>query len=87
MKKQIKRLLRISAFAIGSGIVLLAAGSIGGMSPIDAAILGGTAAIMIIAVPLLFEYASKGQVTDEAFDKAINTGIQQVKADTEKKKN
>jgi hypothetical protein len=41
---------------------------------------------MVIAVAILFEYAGKGQVTDEAFDDAINTGIQKVKADTEKKK-
>lgn len=86
MKKQLKRALRVGAFAIGSGIVFIAAGSVGGMSPLDAAIIGATGAVMVIAVAILFEYASKGHVTDEAFDDAINTGIQKVKADTEKKK-
>ena len=86
MNKQIKRALRVLAFAIGSGIVFIAAGSIGGMSPLDAALIGATGAIMVIAVAILFEYAGKGSVSDEAFDDAINTGIQKVKADTEKKK-
>jgi len=87
MKKHIKRALRVLAFAVGSGIVFIAAGSVGGMSPFDAALIGATGAIMVIAVAILFEYAGKGQVTDEAFDDAINTGIQKVKADTDKKKN
>jgi hypothetical protein len=86
MNKHIKRVLRVLAFAIGSGIVFIAAGSVGGMSPFDAALIGATGAIMVIAVAILFEYAGKGQVTDEAFDEAINTGIQKVKADTDKKK-
>jgi hypothetical protein len=86
MNKHIKRALRVLAFAIGSGIVFIAAGSIGGMSPLDAALIGATGAIMVIAVAILFEYAGKGSVSDEAFDDAINTGIQKVKADTEKKK-
>jgi peptidoglycan/LPS O-acetylase OafA/YrhL len=87
MNKHIKRVLRVLAFAVGSGIVFIAAGSVGGMSPFDAALIGATGAIMVIAVAVLFEYAGKGQVSDEAFDEAINTGIQKVKADTEKKKN
>lgn len=85
MKKHIKRALRILAFAVGSGIVFIAAGSVGGMSPLDAAIIGATGAMMVIGVAILFEYAGKGQVSDEAFDEAINTGIQKVKADTDKK--
>jgi hypothetical protein len=86
MNKHIKRALRVLAFAVGSGIVFIAAGSIGGMTPFDAALIGATGAIMVIAVAILFEYAGKGSVSDEAFDDAINTGIQKVKADTEKKK-
>jgi hypothetical protein len=86
MNKHIKRALRVLAFAVGSGIVFIAAGSVGGMSPLDAAIIGATGAMMVIGVAILFEYAGKGQVTDEAFDDAINTGIQKVKADTENKK-
>jgi hypothetical protein len=85
MNKHIKRALRVLAFALGSGIVFIAAGSVGGMSPLDAAIIGATGAMMVITVAILFEYAGKGQVTDEAFDEAINTGIQKVKADTDKK--
>ncbi len=86
MKKHINRALRVLAFAVGSGIVFIAAGSVGGMSPFDAALIGATGAIMVIAVAILFEYAGKGGVSDEAFDDAINTGIQKVKADTDKKK-
>lgn len=86
MKKQLKRALRIGAFAIGSGIVFIAAGAIGGMNPLDAALIGASGAVMVLAVAILFEYASKGHVSDQAFDDAINTGIQKVKSDTEKKK-
>lgn len=85
MNKHIKRSLRVLAFAIGSGIVFIAAGSIGGMNAFDAALIGATGAIMVIAVAILFEYAGKGNVSDEAFDDAINTGIQKVKSDTDKK--
>jgi hypothetical protein len=86
MKKQIKRALRVLAFAVGSGIVFIAAGAIGGMNPLDAAVIGASGAVMVLGVAILFEYASKGEVSDEAFDDAINTGIQKVKAQTEKKK-
>lgn len=86
MKKHVKRGLRVLAFGLGSGIVFIAAGAIGGMSPLDSAIIGANGAIMVVAVAILFEFASKGKVSDEAFDEAINTGIQKVKADTEKKK-
>jgi hypothetical protein len=85
INKHIKRALRILAFGAGSGIVFIAAGSIGGMPPLEAALIGANGAIMVIAVAILFEYASKGKVSDEAFDDAINTGIQKVKADTTKK--
>lgn len=85
MRKQLKRALRVGAFALGSGIVFIAAGSVGGMSPLDAAIIGATGAVMVIAVAILFEYAGKGEVTDKAFDEAINTGIQKVQAETDKK--
>jgi hypothetical protein len=86
MKKQIKRALRVVAFAIGSGIVFIAAGAIGGMNPFDAALIGASGAVMVLGVAILFEYAAKGEVSDEAFNEAINTGIQKVKSETDKKK-
>lgn len=85
MKKQIKRLLRVGSFGLGAGIVFVTAGAIGGISPLHAGLIGGLGAVLVVIVAISFEYASKGHVSDEAFDEAINTGIQKVKADTEKK--
>lgn len=85
MKKHLKRTLRILSFGLGAGIVFITAGSIGGISPLHAGAIGGLGAVLVVIVAISFEYAAKGHVTDEAFDEAINTGIQKVKADTEKK--
>ena len=85
MKKQIKRLLRVGAFGLGAGIVFVTAGAIGGITPLHAGLIGGLGAVLVVIVAISFEYAAKGHVTDEAFDEAINTGIQKVKADTDKK--
>ena len=86
MKKQIKRLLRILAFGLGAGIVFVTAGAIGGITPLHAGLIGGLGAVLVVVVAISFEYAAKGSVTDDAFDEAIQTGIQKVKADTDKKK-
>lgn len=85
MKKNLKRLLRVLAFGLGAGIVFVTAGAIGGISPLHAGLIGGLGAVLVVVVAISFEYAAKGRVTDEAFDEAINTGIQKVKADTAKK--
>ena len=85
MKKQVKRLLRILAFGFGAGIVFVTAGAIGGISPLHAGLIGALGAVLVVIVAISFEYASKGAVTDDAFDEAIQTGIQKVKADTNKK--
>lgn len=85
MNKQFKRLLRVLAFGLGAGIVFVTAGAIGGITPLHAGLIGGLGAVLVVVVAISFEYAAKGRVTDEAFDEAINTGIQKVKADTAKK--
>lgn len=86
MKKQIKRVLRILAFGLGAGIVFVTAGAIGGISPLQAGLIGALGAVLVVIVAVSFEYAAKGAVTDEAFNEAIQSGIQKVKADTDKKK-
>jgi hypothetical protein len=86
MKTQIKRLLRIAAFCLGAGIVFVTAGAIGGITPLHAGLIGALGAGLVVVVAIAFEYASKGKVTDEAFDEAIQTGIQKVKADTDRTK-
>ena len=85
MKKQIKRGLRMLAFGLGAGIVFITAGSITGMTPLAAGVTGGLGAVLVVVVALSFEYAARGHVSDDAFDEAINTGIQKVKAETDKK--
>jgi hypothetical protein len=86
MNKYIKRALRILAFGLGAGIVFVTAGALGGMSPLHAGLVGALGAVLVVVVSLSFEFASRGEVTDDAFNEAINTGIQKVKSDTEKKK-
>ena len=86
MKKYLKRAWRITSFALGAGIVFVTAGAIGGMSPLHAGFVGALGAILVVITALAFEFASRGEVSDQSFDDAINTGIQKVKADVEKKK-
>jgi uncharacterized membrane protein YkgB len=74
------------AFGLGAGIVFVTAGAIGGISPLHAGLIGGLGAVLVVVVAISFEYASKGHVSDDAFDEAIASGIQKVKADTDKKK-
>ena len=85
MKKYVKRAARIAAFGLGAGIVFITAGSIGGMSPLNAGLVGALGSVLVVVVAISFEFASKGHVSDDAFNEAINTGIQKVKADTTKK--
>jgi hypothetical protein len=85
MKKYLKRAARVAAFGLGAGIVFVTAGAIGGMSPLNAGFVGALGAILVVVVAISFEFASKGEVSDDAFNEAIQTGIQKVKADTDKK--
>ena len=86
MNKYLKRAWRILSFALGAGIVFVTAGAIGGMTPLHAGFVGALGAVLVIVTAIAFEFASRGEVSDEKFDDAINTGIQKIKADTEKKK-
>ena len=86
MKRYLKRAARIASFGLGAGIVFITAGAIGGMSPLNAGLVGALGSVLVVVVAISFEYASKGHVSDESFDEAINSGIQKVKAETDKKK-
>lgn len=84
-KKWISRLTRIAALAIGAGLLAPSAGNALGLDFINSLIFGATFVVLGVAATLLLIYASKGNVPDRDFDKAINDQIEQVRADKDDK--
>lgn len=85
-KKLVNRATRIAAFSVATGIAFLGAGNVFGMDALTSAGFGATGAILGLVGVLLFTYASKGDVPDTDFDKAINQAIEQVQSKTADKK-
>lgn len=84
--KWFKRITRLAALMLGVGLLAPGAGNWLGMDAVISAIFGGIlAGIGVIAV-LLLVYAGKGEVSDSAFDKAINDQIEKVKAEQDSAK-
>jgi hypothetical protein len=73
-----KRIYRAAAFTLGTGIAFLGAGSIQGYSALESARFGATGALLGLIGALAFIYASKAEVTNEDFDKTINSAIETV---------
>lgn len=84
--KHIKRALRITAFALATGLAFMGAGNVWGIDALTSALFGATGAVIGLVAALLFLYAGKGEVPDEEFDSAINSSIESVRSQTEKKK-
>jgi len=79
-----KRYKRIGAFALGAGIAFMGAGSLYGYTALDSAAFGATGAILGLLMALSFNYAGKGEVSDQDFDGAMNDAIQSVNSKTKK---
>lgn len=87
LKKQIvSRALRVAAFALGAGIAGLGAGSIIGLSAVQSALFGALLAVVGLIGALSFIFAVKGEVPEEDFNNAINSAVETVRSNTEKKK-
>ena len=84
-KRHIRRLARVAAFAIATGIAFMGAGNIWGFDALESAGFGATGAVLGLVAVLLFTFASKDKVTDTDFDNAINQAIEQVQSKTTKK--
>lgn len=80
MKSWLKKLTRIAAFAVGTGIAFMGAGSIWNYTALDSALFGATGAVLGLIMALAFGYAGRGKVTDKHFDSAINDAIQTVQS-------
>jgi hypothetical protein len=86
MKYWITRSLRVLAFATATGIAFMGAGNVFGISAIQSAAFGAVGAVLGLLATLLFTYASKANIPDEDFNKAINKAIESVQSDTTEKK-
>lgn len=84
--KIVKRAKRLAALMIGVGIVAPGAGNWLGMNALTSAIFGGIMTGTGIIAALSLIYASKGEVPDADFDKAINDQIEQVRSQRDSKK-
>lgn len=82
--KNMRRVLRVVAFGIGTGIVFMGAGNVWGFDALSSAGFGATGAVLGLLAVLAFTFAGKDKVTDEDFNSAINEAIQQVNSKTKK---
>lgn len=82
-----KRYKRTAALAIGAGLSFMGVGNLPGfnMSAVESVIFGSLGSLIALAIALSFTYAGKGQVSDQDFDKHINSAIESVNAKNDKK--
>lgn len=83
-KKYLKRVARVAAFGLGTGIAFMGAGNIWGFDALSSAGFAATGAVLGLVAVLAFVYASKGDVPEKDFDAAINDAIEQVSSKTKK---
>ena len=83
--KQIRRALRVAAFALGAGIAFMGAGNVLGIGAVTSAIFGATGAVLGLVGALSFTYALKDEVPDADFDATISSAIEQVESKAAKK--
>jgi len=84
--KSIRRVLRVIAFAGGTGIAFMGAGNLLHIDAITSAVFGAAGAVLGLISVLLFTFAGKDALSDTDFDTAINSAIQQVKSQTDETK-
>ena len=80
MQDIIKRVLRISSFAVGAAIAGLGAGSAIGLTVAQSALMGALTGVLGIFGALAFIYAGKGTVNETDFDATINSAIETARA-------
>jgi hypothetical protein len=80
MNEIIKRILRISSFAVGAAIAGLGAGSAIGLTVAQSALMGALTGVLGIFGALAFIYAGKGTVNETDFDATINSAIETARA-------
>lgn len=83
-RRSVVNVLRVLAFAGGSGIAFLGAGNIMGINAVTSAAFGASGAVLGLVGALLFLFAGKGDVPQSDFDSAINQAIEQVRSQTSK---
>ena len=75
--KPVRRLFRVLAFALGTGLSFMGAGNVFGIGALESALFGALGAIIGLISALAFGFASKGEVPDQDFDRAINDALSQ----------
>lgn len=77
----VTRASRIAALIVGVGIIAPGAGNWLGMDAVVSALFGGVLVGTGVVGTLLLIYASKAEVTDRDFNKAINDAIESVRSE------
>lgn len=83
-RRNVRRVLRIGAFTLGTGLAFLGAGNIWDLGPIVSAGIGATGALIALTASLFFIFAVDDGVSDEKFDNAINSAVESVRSKTDK---
>lgn len=84
--KHVKRVKRVLAFGIASGLVSPGAGTWIGIDAVTSAIFGAMVVLLSLTAAMLLTYAGKGEVSDTDFDSHINESIEQLKSNAKKDK-
>lgn len=82
--KNLRRVFRVAAFGVGTGIVFMGAGNVWGFDALQSAGFGATGAVLGLIAVLAFTFAGKDKVSDDDFNSAINEAIQQINSKTKK---
>lgn len=82
--KNVRRITRVAAFGVGTGIVFMGAGNVWGFDALQSAGFGATGAVLGLIAVLAFTFAGKDKVSDDDFNSAINEAIQQINSKTKK---
>lgn len=83
-QKLIKRGLRIAAFMAAAGLLAPGAGNWFGVDAIASAAFGAVLVGTGLVATLLLIYAGRGEVSDDAFSKAINDQIETLESKRKK---
>jgi len=82
-----KRLKRIAALAIGTGLAFMGAGNLPwlNMDALESVVFGASGSVIALVIALSFTYAGKGEVPDKDFDTHMNATIESVQSKIKKK--
>jgi hypothetical protein len=87
VRKVNKRFLRLLSLLMAAGLSALGAGNIpiNGINALDSFLFGASMILLFVAIILFTIYALKGELPDTDFDATIQSAVQQIQTNEDKK--